>query len=497
MDFPNQSPQPTQPLRPTPAPTPTQPVTPTAQPVSPPQPPVFQPTVSPAAPTMMGAPAGVLPPNVGAMPQPSASSVPPVTPTSVQIPVQNQSGQTTVADDQVYTMPDKFLQQTPVAATAKPKKSHKGLTIVLIVIIILALLGIIGGVLFYVLKVLPAQNQTTNTGAVVNSVANDNQTNTVANTNNANVNTNTINVNGNTNKTANNKVNALDNANDNANSNINTNTTTNKTNVNTNTTTNTNTNTNTTTTTPLPSSKDTDADSITNEEEKIWGTKADLPDTDSDGYADGAEVLAGYDPLNPVSSGRLIDGGALGTYANKDYGYDIYYPIDWIAEALSEGAMNEVLFTPDSLDTAGQFVEVIVEDNPTGLTAIDWYVDQTEVDESSLETVTTASGLDGVWSLDGNTAYFATNNNIYAVSYRYGNSQELYFKTTFTMMVRSFALTKKAQSANDAAVNSNTSTNTTTTANTNVNENTNGNTNVNTNTNTTNTNATNSNSNPY
>lgn len=468
MDFPNQTPQPVQPVQPPSPVTPPQPVAPT------PQPPTFQPPVAAPAPTMTGAPAGMSMPPSTPTPPMTPPTMPTQAPTPIQIPVQAQPGQA-VGEDQVYTMPDKFLQQTPAAGSKPAKKPHKGLTIALIVIIVLALLGIIGGVLFYVLQVLPAQNQTTDT-IVVDNTANDNQVNNLNNVNatNDNVNNvNTVNANDNSNAVVNDNTNANTNENENENGNVN------ETNANTNTNDNSNTNAavndniNTTTTvTPLPSSKDTDADEITNEEEKIWGTKADLPDTDSDGYNDGAEILAGYDPLNPTSTGRLIDSGALGTYANKDYGYDIYYPVDWLAEALSEGATNEVLFTPDSLDTAGQFVEVIVEENPAGLTALDWYVDQTKVDESELEIIVTDADLEGVWSLDGNTAYFATNNNVYAVSYRYGNSTELYFKTTFTMMVNSFTLTKKAQNANDAVSEETTNTNADTNTNANTNTNT-------------------------
>jgi hypothetical protein len=64
---------------------------------------------------------------------------------------------------------------------------------------------------------------------------------------------------------------------------------------------------------------------------------------------------------------------------------------------------------------------------------------------------------------------------VFAVTYHYGNSQELYFKSTFTMMVKSFSLTKKAQSANDADVSDDSTTadaNTTTNANENSNSNT-------------------------
>lgn len=455
MDFPNQFPSPSQPPQP---PTPQggplggQPSTPTPRPeVSPPLP-SQPPTMGPGSGPQFG----------GFSPEPSIPQMP------IQIPVQSQPG-ATPGEDQIYTMPEKFLGgQAPVA---EKKKSHKALTIVLILIIVLAVLAIIGGALYYFFVVMPATQPT---------VTNANNANVVVN--NGNMENENENENENANENANENVNVNENENENENENTNANVNENEnvnaeTNENENTNVNTNENVNNANTNELitpVSSKDTDQDDLTNEEEKVWGTKADLPDTDSDGYPDGAEILAGYDPLNAISSGRLIDGGSVGTHTNKDYGYSVFYPVDWVAEALVEGDTREVLFTPSSLDLAGQFIEVIVEENPAGLTAMDWYLDQTEeATEGELETITTFDGVEGILSVDGYTAYFTTTNDVYAVSYRYGSSEEVHFTSTFMMMVKSFALTKKATKANDALdtnENENENTNEETASDTNTND---------------------------
>lgn len=387
-------------------------------------------------------------------PQPLAPQ--PITPPQpVQIPVQSHPG-AMGTDDQVYTMPEKFIPSTQ-PATVPAKQPKKMLTIILVIVIVLAVLGIIGGVLFYVLRVMNQEPVVTDARNAV--VVNTNNTNTTANVNaneNANLNDNAnANANANVNENTNDNTNVVTNAN--ANSNLNAND-----NANANVNVNTNANTNTTTAVvPVPS-KDTDEDSLTNDEEKIWGTKADLPDTDSDGYTDGVEILAGYDPTNATSAGRLADNATLvGTFANGDYNYTILYPAAWLAEGLAEGDNSEILLTPNTLDLAGQYISITVVENPTGFTAMDWYVDTADVDEEDVVTFTTFAGATGVFSTDGTTAYLANTDYIYAVSYRYGNSPELFFPTTFQMVAKSVVLTEpKKRRDTNANDNENANTNT-------------------------------------
>jgi hypothetical protein len=51
--------------------------------------------------------------------------------------------------------------------------------------------------------------------------------------------------------------------------------------------------------------QDTDQDGLSNEEEKLYGTNPNNPDTDGDGYSDGAEVKSGYDPLKKAPGDKL------------------------------------------------------------------------------------------------------------------------------------------------------------------------------------------------
>lgn len=52
---------------------------------------------------------------------------------------------------------------------------------------------------------------------------------------------------------------------------------------------------------------DSDRDGISDyDEDNIYKTDPNNPDTDGDGYSDGSEILGGYDPLDPDLQGRII-----------------------------------------------------------------------------------------------------------------------------------------------------------------------------------------------
>lgn len=55
---------------------------------------------------------------------------------------------------------------------------------------------------------------------------------------------------------------------------------------------------------------DSDQDGLSNVEEKMYGTDPYNPDTDGDGYTDGAEVKSGYDPLKPAPGDKIVSSSA-------------------------------------------------------------------------------------------------------------------------------------------------------------------------------------------
>ena len=218
-------------------------------------------------------------------------------------------------------------------------------------------------------------------------------------------------------------------------------------------------------------SSDSDIDGLTTEEEKIYGTKVDKPDSDEDGYKDGSEVVNGY---NPMGEGNIEDSEFAEVYNNEENNYTLIYPTQWITESIDADGKN-IVFTPNEMASAGEFIEVIVEANPYGFSAQEWYLDQNKDYVASQVDEIEVSGLDAVLSVDGYTVYFANSNYIYAITYNFGSKDKVDFISTYKMMYKSFKLQKakkksaKDEDAEDEEEDSNSNSNSNENANTNSN----------------------------
>ncbi|MBI4426801.1 MAG: hypothetical protein HY567_04445 [Candidatus Kerfeldbacteria bacterium] len=291
---------------------------------------------------------------------------------------------------------------------------------------------------------------------------------TVANGNSttyANVNRN---VNLNRNLNANLNTNANANANVNANANLN---------INVNANANTNTNTNTSTTgSPLPTATDTDSDGLTDIEEAVYSTQANSNDTDGDGFIDGLRTLANgkiegevYFGFCPTKTGSVqLDDEACGlmrTYTNTTFNYALWVPKNWLAQPTSTD-QKTVIVTPDIATT--EFFQVSILDNPTQVTAKNYYVSLNPgIDPSKLKDAT-VNGLDGVLSLDESTVYFVKGTKIYIVSYNTNALNKANLRTTFTALYRSFHLVAPTATNTNTNVNTNASSNSNSAANSNT-----------------------------
>lgn len=185
----------------------------------------------------------------------------------------------------------------------------------------------------------------------------------------------------------------------------------------------------------LPVAPDADKDGLTNAEEALYTTEIDNPDTDSDGYQDGLEVINLYNPAG-FAPHKIEETGLVKIYSNLDYNYSIFYPSAWTTRALDEST-SEVLFT----SATGEFIQVIVENNESGLALLDWYLASASgTNPADVGTAATKEGVSGIKSPDGLTVYFASGDKIFAIAYNVGVKTELVYKNTFEMMIKSFKL---------------------------------------------------------
>lgn len=88
---------------------------------------------------------------------------------------------------------------------------------------------------------------------------------------------------------------------------------------------------------------DVDGDGLTAAEERFYGTNSDVADTDSDGFSDGDEVRAGYDPLGP---GKLdSDSDGFPDPDERSFGTDPFNP-DTDSDGFTDGDEIKNGFNP-------------------------------------------------------------------------------------------------------------------------------------------------------
>jgi len=188
----------------------------------------------------------------------------------------------------------------------------------------------------------------------------------------------------------------------------------------------------------LESSADADKDGLTDVEEELYQTEVNKPDTDLDGYLDGAEVVDGYNPKQ-ASGAKLADSGLVNLYTNNLLKYTVLYLSSWLAKPV-DSSLQSVIFQSAN----GEYLQVLVENNDQKLGVLEWFLTQSpSSDPNKLKPFTSKSGLVGIISEDGLTYYLAPaedTSKIYVVTYNVGTKTELNFLTTFKMMINSLTL---------------------------------------------------------
>ncbi|MBI4098501.1 MAG: hypothetical protein HY437_00520 [Candidatus Magasanikbacteria bacterium] len=196
----------------------------------------------------------------------------------------------------------------------------------------------------------------------------------------------------------------------------------------------------------LISTRDSDADLLTDMEEALYGTDPELPDTDRDGWPDGWELVHLYDPAQGAAK-RLTDNLLLTGFQNDDYGYAFLYPKQWVVQSVDSSDSSEVIVTSET----GEFVRITAE--PYGD-----HVSST-LDESylrnkyqggstyTLHPFTNKFNVRGFETADGLTIFFEGKNTLYIMRYMPGLRTEINFKRTMAMFVAGFLVDEEVPPA--------------------------------------------------
>lgn len=178
---------------------------------------------------------------------------------------------------------------------------------------------------------------------------------------------------------------------------------------------------------------DSDNDALTNAEEILIGTATSTPDTDGDGYLDGAEILNLYDPAGP---GKLTANPNIAFYENATFNYSVLYPKVWTVTV--NGGDDSIMFRT----TDNQFLQIIVQLN-IGQEPLDqWYLNQLGAETINDSDRLSGANWQGVKSSDGLSLYLMDPQQeyIFTLAYNPGESNILEYQNIFNMMIRSFNL---------------------------------------------------------
>lgn len=190
----------------------------------------------------------------------------------------------------------------------------------------------------------------------------------------------------------------------------------------------------TTVETPPAPEADGDNDGLTNAEETLYGTDPNLADSDADGFSDSVEVINLYNPAG-FKPTKLIEAGLVKPDTDA-LGGQVLYPSVWTRQSGADGVRY--------LAADGQGVSLQAEDNPSGQSALDWYLTKNpSASASQVQAFVTKSGLEGVRSPDGGSAYVSMGGKIYVFAKIVGNAPagagKDYYASTFLMMTNSFS----------------------------------------------------------
>lgn len=180
-------------------------------------------------------------------------------------------------------------------------------------------------------------------------------------------------------------------------------------------------------------SQDSDADSLTNIEEEVFGTDFNKWDTDGDGYYDGQEVVNLYNPQGfaPI---KIVDSGLVKEYVNPVWQYRLYFPANWDMGSVDPQA-SQVLFSAAN----GDFISVEVFRKQDNEDFAGWFAKEAKGQQfSDLMTFKNRFQEDGWKRKDSMVAYFEADKRIFTIIYHSVDPGAINYRHIMIMVMNSF-----------------------------------------------------------
>lgn len=183
----------------------------------------------------------------------------------------------------------------------------------------------------------------------------------------------------------------------------------------------------------LTSAVDLDNDHLTDIEEEIYRTDSGTWDTDIDGYYDGQEVVNLYNPAGTAPE-KIIDSGLVREYVHPAFGYRLYYPGSWEADAV-DSASQEVLLSA----ITGDYISVHTFPRTAADTFESWFAQSaTGQNYSDLVPASNRFKVDFWKRKDGLVSYFMTSDAFFVFIYHPGQTETVLYPTVMDMTLQSF-----------------------------------------------------------
>lgn len=184
----------------------------------------------------------------------------------------------------------------------------------------------------------------------------------------------------------------------------------------------------------IPNSLDIDQDGLTDVEEMLVGTDYSLADTDGDGFKDGSELLAGYNPLEPFVD--LSASGLFQSYVNEEPRFSLKLPAVW-EQSHEDGEKSIVRFTALN----GDMFILELKTNPTSLTLEEWLKDfYSDSDIHNILETKVFGTLTGKYDKGNREAFINLGGEVLVLTYDVGQKLEVAYPTIWQYILTSFSL---------------------------------------------------------